>query len=175
MKTAQVGILIAVALLVQTTVVRIGAGGGIPVDLVLIVVVLTALQRGPVVGLWAGTFGGLFQDALSGGIIGVSGLTKTIVGVGSGVAGSRFILGTAWHRLAFVIGVSLVHSFCYLGIYSLIGLESPMLPLNAVGVEAGLNGVVAILGPWLFRVMPAMFHRFRQGRNPLNRRRWMTS
>ena len=175
MKTAYIGVLIAVALLVQTTVVRIGAGGGIPVDLVLIVVVLTALQRGPVVGLWAGTFGGLFQDALSGGIIGVSGLTKTIVGVGSGVAGSRFILGTAWHRLAFVIGVSLVHAFCYLGIYSLIGLESPMLPLNAVGVEAGLNGVVAILGPWLFRVMPAMFHRFRQGRNPLNRRRWMTS
>ena len=175
MKTAYIGVLITVALLVQTTVVRIGAGGGIPVDLVLIVVVLTALQRGPVVGLWAGTFGGLFQDALSGGIIGVSGLTKTIVGVGSGVAGSRFILGTAWHRLAFVIGVSLVHAFCYLGIYSLIGLESPMLPLNAVGVEAGLNGVVAILGPWLFRVMPAMFHRFRQGRNPLNRRRWMTS
>ena len=175
MKTAYVGVLITVALLVQTTVVRIGAGGGPPVDLVLIVVVLTALQRGPVVGLWAGTFGGLFQDALSGGIIGVSGLTKTIVGVGSGVAGSRFILGTVWHRLTFVIGASLVHAFCYLGIYSLIGLESPMLPLNAVGVEAGLNGVVAILGPWLFRVIPAMFHRFRQGRNPLNRRRWMTS
>jgi rod shape-determining protein MreD len=175
MKTAQVGILIAVALLVQTTVIKIGAGGGTPVDFVLIVVVLTALQRGPVVGLWAGTFGGLFQDALSGGIIGVSGLTKTIIGVGSGVVGSRFILGTVWHRLAFVIGASLVQAFSYLGIYSLIGLKSPMVSFNAVGVEAGLNGVVAIVVPWLFRVMPAMFHRFRQGRNPLNRRRWTTS
>jgi rod shape-determining protein MreD len=139
MKTAQVGILITVALLVQTTVIKIGAGGGTPVDFVLIVVVLTALQRGPVVGLWAGTFGGLFQDALSGGIIGVSGLTKTIIGVGSGVVGSRFILGTVWHRLAFVIGASLVQAFSYLGIYSLIGLKSPMVSFNAGGVEAGLN------------------------------------
>ena len=122
MKTAYVAILVTVALLVQTTLVRIGAGGGTPVDLVLVVVVLIGLQRGPVVGLWTGTLGGLFQDALSGGIIGVSGLTKTIIGVGSGVAGSRFILGTVWHRLAFVIGASLVHAICYLGIYSLIGL-----------------------------------------------------
>ena len=175
MKTAYVAILVTVALLVQTTLVRIGAGGGTPVDLVLVVVVLIGLQRGPVVGLWTGTLGGLFQDALSGGIIGVSGLTKTIIGVGSGVAGSRFILGTVWHRLAFVIGASLVHAICYLGIYLLIGLDAPMLPLNVVGVEAGLNGVVGILGPWLFRVMPAMFHRVKQGRNPLNRRRWMTS
>lgn len=175
MKTAYVAILVTVALLVQTTLVRIGVGSGTPVDLVLVVVVLTGLQRGPIVGLWTGTFAGLFQDALSGGIIGVSGLTKTIVGVGSGVAGSRFILGTVWHRLGFVIGASLVHAVCYLGIYSLIGLENPMLPPNAVGIEAGLNGVIGIFGPWLLRVVPAMFHRFKQGRNPLNRRRWMTS
>ena len=50
-----------------------------------------------------------------------------------------------------------------------------MSPPNAVGIEAGLNGVIGILGPWLLRVVPAMFHRFKQGRNPLNRRRWMTS
>ena len=39
MKTAYVAILVTVALLVQTTLVRIGAGGGTPVDLVLVVVV----------------------------------------------------------------------------------------------------------------------------------------
>ena len=104
MKTTHILVWLALALLVQTTLVPLVAGGGAPVDLVLVVVVFAALNRGPVAGLWTGTLAGLLQDTLSGGIIGVSGLTKTIIGVLVGVTGSRFILGTVWHRLAVLIG-----------------------------------------------------------------------
>ena len=113
MKTTHILVWLALALLVQTTLVPLVAGGGAPVDLVLVVVVFAALNRGPVAGLWTGTVAGLLQDALSGGIIGVSGLTKTIIGVVVGVVGSRFLLGTVWHRLAVLVGASFVHAFCY--------------------------------------------------------------
>ena len=49
------------------------------VDLVLVVVVYIALTGGPVAGLLAGTVGGLVQDALSSGILGMGGLAKTVV------------------------------------------------------------------------------------------------
>ena len=51
------------------------------VDFPLVVVVFAALSGGPVVGLWTGVAAGLAQDLLSGGIVGVSGLAKSLVGV----------------------------------------------------------------------------------------------
>lgn len=169
MKTIQIVVLLAVALLVQTT------GGGAPIDLVLIVVVLAALQRGPIVGLWTGTFAGLLQDGLSGGIIGVSGLTKTITGFIAGVVGSRFILGTIWHRLAVLMAASFMHAFCYLGVYTLIGSEGPAVPISVVAVQATVNGVVGVVAPLVIGAAPGMTDRFRRGRNPLSRRRWIMS
>ena len=175
MKTIQIVVLLAVALLVQTTLVPVVAGGGAPIDLVLIVVVLAALQRGPIVGLWTGTFAGLLQDGLSGGIIGVSGLTKTITGFIAGVVGSRFILGTIWHRLAVLMAASFMHAFCYLGIYTLIGSAGPAVPISVVAVQATVNGVVGVVVPLVIGAAPGMTDRFRQGRNPLSRRRWIMS
>ena len=175
MKTIHIVVLLAVALLVQTTLVPVVAGGGAPVDLVLIVVVFAALQRGPVAGLWTGTFAGLLQDALSSGIIGVSGLTKTIIGVVAGVTGSHFILGTLWHRLGVLIAASFVHAFCYLGIYTLIGSEGPAVPIGIVAVQAAANGLVGVVAPLVVGVAPSVSDRFRQGRNPLSRRRWIMS
>ena len=173
MKTTHILVWLALALLVQTTLVPLVAGGGAPVDLVLVVVVFAALNRGPVAGLWTGTVAGLLQDALSGGIIGVSGLTKTIIGVVVGVVGSRFLLGTVWHRLAVLVGASFVHAFCYLGIYTLIGPDGPAGPVGIVTVQAAANALVGAIVPLVAGAAPGMSHRFRHGRNPLRRRRWM--
>ena len=56
------------------------AGGTIAVNLVLVAVVYLALSYGAVTGMLAGTFGGLAQDALAGGIVGLGGMTKTLIG-----------------------------------------------------------------------------------------------
>jgi rod shape-determining protein MreD len=175
MKTTRILAWLALALLVQTTLVPLVAGRGAPVDLVLVVVVFTALNRGPLAGLWIGTVAGLLQDALSGGIIGVSGLTKTVTGVLVGVAGSRFLLGTVWHRLAVLIGASFVHAFCYLGIYALIGPTGSAGPFGIVAIQAAVNALVGAVVLLVAGAAAGMSAWVRQGRNPLRRRRWMTS
>ena len=175
MKTTHILVALGMALLAQTTVVPAVAGGGAPVDLVLVVVVFAALPRGPVVGLWTGTFAGLLQDALSGGIVGVSGLAKTVVGVLAGVGGSLFVLGTIWHRLTILVAASFLHSFCYIGVYTLISTGSPVSTIRMVGVQAVVNGIVGVVALVVVRVSPGMLERFRQGRNPFGRRRWIMS
>ena len=79
MRAAQVGVALAFALASQTTLVPRMTGVA-TVDLVLVVVLSVAMRQGAVAGLWTGTVGGLLQDALSGGVVGVGGLAKTLVG-----------------------------------------------------------------------------------------------
>ena len=175
MKALHIAVTLAVALLAQTALVPAIAGGGAPVDLVLIVVVFAALPRGPVVGLWTGTLAGLLQDALSGGIIGVSGLSKTAVGVLAGIAGSRFLLGTLWHRLVILVAASFVHAFCYIGVYALIGPSGPVATIEMIAIQAAVNAVVGVLSLVGVRAAPSMLERLRHGRNPMGRRRWIMS
>ena len=83
---------LAVSLVLQTTLARFLVRGSIGVDLVLVAVTYLGLTSGPVVGLFAGTIGGLTQDALSTGIVGIGGLAKTIVGFIAGIIGTHFIV-----------------------------------------------------------------------------------
>ena len=53
-------------------------------DFVLVGVVFAALQSGAVAGMLAGTIGGLLLDVLSGGVVGLGGLVKTLVGCAAG-------------------------------------------------------------------------------------------
>ena len=80
------------------------ASGQAPVDLVLVVVVYTALSRGPAAGVWTGTAAGLLQDVLSGGIVGVSGLAKCLTGAVVGLSGTRFFVGNSVSRFFTYMG-----------------------------------------------------------------------
>ena len=81
-----------VALALQTILAGLLIGGRIAVNLVLVAVVYVALAFGPVTGLLAGVVGGLTQDALAGGIVGIGGLAKTLIGFAVGVLGAQFIV-----------------------------------------------------------------------------------
>ena len=175
MTTTRIGVALVIAWLGQTTLVRVMAGTGAPVDLVLLVVVFAAVTRGLVVGMWTGTLGGLVQDALSGGVIGISGLAKSVVGVLAGVAGSQFIVGTVWHRMLVVLAASLVHAFCFLGIYTLVGSAAPAAGIGFVLAQSVANVVVGVVAEGLVRVLPGVFERIRQGRSPFARRHWIMS
>ncbi len=87
MKIAWVGVGLGLALALQTTLASMVAGAGAPVDLVLVVVVAVAVASGPIAGLWTGTVGGLVQDALSGGVIGVAGSPRRSWDTSSGSSG----------------------------------------------------------------------------------------
>ncbi len=52
----------------------------------------------------AGTVGGLVQDALAGGIVGVGGFSKTLVGFLVGLLGAQFIVAQSLPRFVMFVG-----------------------------------------------------------------------
>ena len=92
MKIAAITLAIVGALVLQTTLSGLIVGSTVAVNLVLVAVVYLALTYGPVTGLLSGMIGGLAQDALAGGIVGLGGLTKTLIGFIVGLLSAQFIL-----------------------------------------------------------------------------------
>jgi rod shape-determining protein MreD len=171
MKTAIVAGAIALALALQTTLSRFTGGSPSTVDLVLVAVVFAALSYGPVVGLFAGTVGGLLQDALSAQIIGIGGLAKTLVGFVSGVAGSQFIVNGAIARFVVFLGASVVHTLCFRGVHAMLpvvaadsGLPVPRgagLALGAVFWQALGNAAIGLLVFQAIEGLPGLLQRRR--------------
>ncbi len=170
MKIALVGLGLGVALALQTTLASAGAGVGAPVDLVLVVVVAVAVASGPIAGLWAGTVGGLLQDALSGGVIGVGGLAKTLVGYLVGLAGSQFVIARLWHQVLVFFFASLVHAGCFIGVYRLTFDEGTMTSYGAVLTQATANAAIGVAVAVAIQVGPGAFARRRLRRRSLSRR-----
>jgi rod shape-determining protein MreD len=161
MKAAGVCVAIAVALALQTTLARFTIGSGTAVDLVLIVVVFTGLTMGPVAGVLTGTVGGIAQDVLAGGVVGVAGLTKTIVGFLAGVTGSQFIVQHPLPRFVVFVAGSLVNGLCYVGLYALIGPRADSVAYGRLFSQAAGNGIVGILAFQLMESLPGTMQRRR--------------
>ena len=155
---------LAAAVVLQTTLAGFLVPGAIAVDLVLVVVVYVALTSGPVAGLLAGTVGGLVQDALSSGILGMGGLTKTLVGFLVGRFGTQFIVTATVPRFLVCAAASAAHAGLFMGAYTLLGLRSFPNPLAAVAVQAVGNGVLGVVVFQLAEWLPRMLERRRSGR-----------
>ena len=169
MTTVRVGAVIALALALQTTLARFLVGSGSLVDLVLVAVVYAALTDGPVAGLLGGAVGGIVQDALSGGIIGVGGLAKTLVGFVVGVLGTQLIVVRPLPRLLAFVGASLMHALAFLGLYGMLESPMPTATIGAVGTQAIGNGVVGILAFGVIELAPRVLGR-RRHRSSVRRR-----
>jgi rod shape-determining protein MreD len=153
------GVLIALAL--QTTVAPFVFRGGGAVDLVLVVVVWTALQFGPAAGLLTGMAAGLAQDALSGGIIGVGGFAKTLVGFMAGVFGSQFIVTNALPRFVVLFVGAAVNAFCFLGMYAVIERRGLDVAWRQAGIQALATALVGIVLIQAALALPGMMMRRR--------------
>ena len=171
MKAAGVGLAIALALAVQTTLARFVISGGVRVDLVLVVVVYIALTSGPVTGVWTGTVGGIAQDALSGGLIGVGGLAKTIVGFVVGLTGSQFIVARPLHRFVVFVAASLAHAVCFHGLYVMLDSGGVGASSTAVLGEAVANALVGVVAFQLIEFGPGVLERRRLQRSRVLSRR----
>ena len=80
MSVLRIGIYVLIALFLQAGLSGLFFQHGVFIDFVILAVVYVGLQRGPEFGLLTGAIGGLVQDILSGGILGIGGFVKTIVG-----------------------------------------------------------------------------------------------
>ena len=170
MKIAWAGLGLGLALALQTTLASMVVGVGAPVDLVLVIVFAVAVASGPFAGLWAGTVGGLLQDALSGGVIGVGGLAKTLVGYLVGQFASQFMIARPWHHVLVFFFASLVHAGCFIGVYTLLSDEGTMASYGAVLAQAAANAAIGATLAVGLEVGPGALERRRLRRRSLSRR-----
>jgi rod shape-determining protein MreD len=173
MKAGSVLLTVAIALFLQSILARYAVGGRWPIDLVLVAVVYAAAYWGAASGLLAGTLGGLAQDALSGGVLGVNGLTKTIVGFAAGLIGAQFIIAKSGPRILLVVGATLVHRGLMLGLVGLIDQRWSGIPWTAILEETALNAICGFVAFHMTEGLPGALEQRRQGRRArLSRRRW---
>jgi rod shape-determining protein MreD len=164
MKTAGVLLALVVALAVQTSLSGLTMTGASMVNLVLVAVVYVALVFGPMTGLMAGTAGGLAQDALAGGIVGIGSLSKTIVGFLAGLLGGHFIVVQPLPRFVMFVSASVVHEICYQGLSALIEVRPLRLAYGPVLTQAAINGIVGLTAFFVVERLPGALQRRRARR-----------
>ena len=164
MKAAGVLLALVVALALQTTLSGLTITGARMVNLVVVAVVYVALMYGPVTGLMAGTAGGLAQDALAGGIVGIGSLSKTIVGFLAGLLGAQFIVAQPFPRLVMFISATVLHEVCYQGLFALIEIRPLRLSYQPVLTQAVINGIVGLTAFFVVERLPGLLQRRRARR-----------
>ena len=172
MKGAGVLLALAAALALQTTIAGLTLKGATAINLVLVAVVYVGLAFGPVMGLLAGTAGGLAQDALAGGIVGVGGLTKTLVGFMVGVLGTQFIVSQPFPRFITFVGATLVHELCFHALYALAESRPFSLQFMAAARQALVNGMVGTIAFHVVERGPELLQRRAARRASYGRRRY---
>jgi rod shape-determining protein MreD len=131
MRVLEVGAAVAVAFLIQTLGGRYLNPLQTYLDLFLVVAAGFGLVRGRMTGMAAGTIGGLVQDAFSGGMLGLNGLSKTTVAYLAGVV-SRWLIIRGWAaRFLFFF----VASMADLVILALVGLAAERPIVVGEGVK----------------------------------------
>lgn len=161
MKSAAVVIALAVALAAQTTLSGLFVGRTIAVNLVLVAVVYCALAFGPVTGMFAGMIGGLAQDALAGGIVGLGGLTKTVIGFVVGLLSAQFNLSSTIPRLVMFVAATFVHQLMLAGLQRITGGQGMGLKFSLMLTQALINSLVGVVAFFVVEQGPGIVQRRR--------------
>jgi rod shape-determining protein MreD len=157
-------LILAFGITLQSTVARYFVGR-MSVDFVLVAVVYVALSFGPAAGLLGGTAAGLAQDALSGGILGIGGLAKTIVGFLVGIIGAQFIVSSTLPRFVMFFAASVVHAACFMCIYALLpDARATSVPYGQIALQAVANAVIGLLSFQAVEGLPGLVQRRRTSR-----------
>ena len=118
----------------------------------------------------AGAAGGLAQDAIAGSIVGIGGLSKTLVGFLVGVLGAQFIVSQPIPRFVMFVGATFLHELCFQGLHALVEGQWFQFGYRSVLTQAALNAVIGILAFQLVESAPGMMQR-REARSSVFGRR----
>ena len=112
------------------------------------------------------------QDLIAQDIVGVGGLTKTLIGFAVGVVGAQFVLVRPQGRVVIVAVATIVHRLMMAGLYGAIG-GRPGIVWSDILIQTGLNAAVALVAFQLTESLPGALERGRANRRAtLNRRKW---
>ncbi len=142
---------LVLALVVQTGLSLVGPRHVAHFDAFLLVVVYVALTRGETHGLLVGTAAGWIQDVQFGGpIVGLSALTKLLLGFAVGLASTRFMLQGTLPRTLVLFCASLLDVLLFERLAALLGVAVSEVSLAGLLLRAAFNAVVGVL---LFRAL----------------------
>src|SRR6266852_9383017 len=122
MEGVKLTIALIIAILLQWT-LRNVAEPFAYIDFPLIIVVYAALQRNSIRAILFGTISGLAVDALSGGLLGANGFTKTLIAYIVSEIARRVYLDNLLLRIPVIAGACLVNELVYYGMHKVFGRE----------------------------------------------------
>ena len=120
MEQLKITIALIVAILLQWT-LRSVAEPFAFIDFPLIIVVYAALQRNGIKALFYGSIAGLAVDALSGGLLGANGFSKTLIAYIVLEIVRRVYLDNLLLRIPVIAGACLLNELVYYGMHRLLG------------------------------------------------------
>jgi rod shape-determining protein MreD len=134
------------ALLVQTALGRVMPMQARVFDPFLLVVVYCGLAGGETHGMLAGAAAGWVQDVHFGGrVLGLSALSKVLVGFGVGVGSTRFHLGEPAARLLVLMVATIVDAVLFGQLAQVFDVQAYELSPLGVVVRAVVNGAVGMV------------------------------
>lgn len=91
------------------------------IDFPLIIVVYAALQRNSIRAILFGTISGITIDALSGGLLGANGFSKTLIAYMVSEMARRVYMDNLLLRIPVIAGAVLLHDAVYYGLHRIFG------------------------------------------------------
>ena len=125
-------------------------------NILSLVVIYFALTKGEIVGASLGTACGLIQDALSLGVFGVAGISKTITGFAAGYISKRINVLPVISNFIFILILLSLEFILWNFLYSLVFSERLMIGNSLQSLQPLLT---AILGGFIFFVL-RRFNKF---------------
>jgi rod shape-determining protein MreD len=123
MEQVKITIALIVAIMLQWTLRNVAEPLAF-IDFPLIVVVYAALQRNAIRAIIFGTVAGIAVDALSGGLLGSNGFSKTLIAYVVSEIARRVYLDNLLLRIPVIAGACLLDDLVYYGMHRLLGQES---------------------------------------------------
>ena len=127
MEQVKLTVAIIIAVLLQWT-LRNVAEPFAYIDLPLIIIVYAALQRNSIRAILFGTIAGIAVDALSGGLLGANGFSKTLIAYIVSEITRRVYLDNLLLRIPVIAGACLLDDLVYYGMHRLLG-QDPNAPV----------------------------------------------
>ncbi len=120
MEGVRLTIALLIAILLQWTLRNIAEPLAF-IDFPLIIVVYAALQRNSIRAILFGTFSGIAVDALSGGLMGANGFSKTLIAYAVSEMTRRVYMDNLLLRIPVIAGACLLDDLIYFGMHRLFG------------------------------------------------------
>ena len=153
MEQVKITLALVIAVLLQWTLRNVAEPFAF-VDFPLIIIVYASLQRNAIRALFFGTICGIAVDALSGGLLGANGFSKTLIAYIVSEIARRVYLDNLWLRIPVLAGACLVNNLVYYGMHQALG-QAPIPPVVTT-IAYSLIGTT-IAGTIIFIILESFF------------------